>query len=421
MNHMKEIPDPIPKAARPRDPRLDFFRGIGMFIIFMAHMPGNYYTLWIPARFGFSDATEIFVFCSGMASAIAFGKVFSDLSWFMGTARIMQRIWQVYWAHIGLFLIIAALLAAIDATGNFEKNYLASLNLIPFFKDPAQNLVGLLTLTYVPNLFDILPMYIGILFMIPIVMALNRIGFAAVAFFVVGVWLAAQFSYAQLPAEPWSDRTWFFNPFGWQLVFFTGFAFMSGWIPMPPINKWLVIAAIAFLLIAVPIAYFRLLRDFPELREMRGLFRPYKDDTDSLYQYIIHFGKSDFGLLRYIHFLALAYLAWIVAGPGGRNLTSWGFFQPIVSIIHKVGQQALATFMSGLVFGRILGFILDQVGRNWTTVTIANLVGCTAMVGVAYLVSWYKQTPWKTTTPKPLAVADMQIGKANQNNRETAI
>jgi len=52
-----------------------------MFIIFIAHVPGNSWTLWIPARFGFSDATEIFVFCSGMASAIAFGRVFNEHSW----------------------------------------------------------------------------------------------------------------------------------------------------------------------------------------------------------------------------------------------------------------------------------------------------------------------------------------------------
>ena len=62
--------------VRPRDPRLDFFRGLGMFIIFIAHLPWNSWALYIPARFGFSDATEIFVFCSGMASAIAFGRIF---------------------------------------------------------------------------------------------------------------------------------------------------------------------------------------------------------------------------------------------------------------------------------------------------------------------------------------------------------
>jgi hypothetical protein len=59
----------IAAAARAtlRDPRLDFFRGLAMFIILIAHVPSNWWTLWIPARFGFSDATEIFVFCSGMA------------------------------------------------------------------------------------------------------------------------------------------------------------------------------------------------------------------------------------------------------------------------------------------------------------------------------------------------------------------
>ncbi|MDZ4093637.1 MAG: OpgC domain-containing protein, partial [Paracoccaceae bacterium] len=56
-------------GATARDRRLDVFRGLAMFIILIAHTPGNFLTLWIPARFGFSDATEIFVFCSGMASA----------------------------------------------------------------------------------------------------------------------------------------------------------------------------------------------------------------------------------------------------------------------------------------------------------------------------------------------------------------
>ncbi len=64
-------------TPQPRDPRLDFFRGVGMFIILIAHITNNPWTLWIPARFGFSDATEMFVFCSGMASALAFGAVVS--------------------------------------------------------------------------------------------------------------------------------------------------------------------------------------------------------------------------------------------------------------------------------------------------------------------------------------------------------
>ena len=37
----------------PRDQRLDFFRGVTMLIIFIAHTPGNSWNDWIPARFGF--------------------------------------------------------------------------------------------------------------------------------------------------------------------------------------------------------------------------------------------------------------------------------------------------------------------------------------------------------------------------------
>ena len=92
-----------------------------MFIIFISHLPQSWWANWIPARFGFSDATEIFVFCSGMASAIAFGKIFDQSGMLMGTARIGHRMWQVYWAHICQFLVIAAGLAALMNSGYLER------------------------------------------------------------------------------------------------------------------------------------------------------------------------------------------------------------------------------------------------------------------------------------------------------------
>ena len=56
-----------------RDLRLDLVRGVVMLIIFIAHVPGNSWEQFIPARFGFSSAAEVFVFCSGYATALAFG------------------------------------------------------------------------------------------------------------------------------------------------------------------------------------------------------------------------------------------------------------------------------------------------------------------------------------------------------------
>ncbi|MEL6752022.1 MAG: OpgC domain-containing protein, partial [Pseudomonadota bacterium] len=261
---------PVPRI---RDPRLDFFRGLAMFIIFIAHTPRDWWALWIPARFGFSDATEIFVFCSGMASAIAFGGVFARRGWWMGAARIAHRVWQVYWAHIGLFFAVLLLCIAFDQAGIFvseswSKSYVGSLNLKHFFTKTPELVLGLFTLTYVPNYFDILPMYLVILALIPVVVGVHGVSPWVALSLVVGLWLVANaalfgFTPFNLPAEPWSERKWFFNPLGWQLVFFTGFAFMRGWIPAPPVNRRLVIAAIVVLLITIPFAYFRILREVP--------------------------------------------------------------------------------------------------------------------------------------------------------------
>ncbi|WP_281358267.1 OpgC domain-containing protein [Hongsoonwoonella zoysiae] len=380
---------------------MDFFRGLGMFIIYIAHLPNNSWTLWIPARFGFSDATEIFVFCSGMASAIAFGAVFEMRGWMMGTARILYRMWQVYWAHVLQFLVIAAGLVAIQQSGYLEEccglteNYVTKLNLWHFFNKTPDTLPGLLTLTYVPNYFDILPMYIVILALIPVMMAAHRFAGRGAVFALMTVfWLAATFDIISFPAEPWSQREWFFNPLGWQLVFFTGFAFMRGWIPAPPVNRGLMLAAVVLVLITIPLAWFRVYREFEMLSEIRLALRPF-------------WTKTDFGIFRYIHFLALAYLAWIAVGAKGRYLVTDNAWGSVVRVIQKVGQQSLAVFLASLVIAQAAGILRDMVwGRgNPLIVFLANAGGFAALIAVAYAVGWFKGQPWKR---KPVGEASLK-------------
>ncbi|MEM7215288.1 MAG: OpgC domain-containing protein [Pseudomonadota bacterium] len=455
----------LPATARKRDPRLDFFRGIGMFIIFMAHLPGNWFTLYIPARFGLSDATEIFVFCSGMASAIAFGKIFSDMSWLMGAIRIVHRMWQVYWAHIGLFfatLLLMIIQTDIAATGalceyNAKRfcttegsepwNYIGRLNIIHIFQSTngsgdvagttaAQNFAGIMTLTWIPNLFDILPMYIVVLAMVPIVMGLKMLTNKWFAMgLIVLVWLAAQDWVAylagfeqgiNLPAEPWSNRTWFFNPFGWQLVFFTGFAFMMGWLPKPPVKLSLVLTAAFIVLFIVPFSFWGIYRDADNFilsqEAARSLF-----GVDSLEALLLDHSrlkqtglepftifqvvrenywdfmeKTDVGIFRYLHFLFLAYVFWSLAGEGGKNLDFQGVIgKNFVKVVHKVGQQSLAVFLASIVLSRFCGFILDIIGKSWTKMFLVNGAGLLVLIGVAYLVAWLKKTPWKPKANPP--------------------
>ena len=363
-----------------------------MFVIFVAHVPWDWWALWIPARFGFSDATETFVFCSGMASAIAFGGVFGRRGWWMGTARIAHRVWQVYWSHVALFLAVLALTMFLTSLGT-GKNYVLALNLGHVFDLSKGALAGLLTLTYVPNYFDILPMYLVILAMIPLVMALARVSPWAVAAFCGTLWLWANLKLfgldgIDLPAEPWSERDWFFNPFGWQLVFFTGFAFMSGWLPAPPVNRTLVVIAAIVTVASIPFAYFRILDAVPELRAASNSIWVYRD-------------KTDFGVLRYVHFLATAYLAWVAVGPMGRRITDWGPLTWVVDVIRKVGQQSLAVFLSSMFLAQFAGFVLDWIGRSHATMALVNLSGFAAIIAVAYGVSWFKGQPWKGLPAQP--------------------
>lgn len=324
-------------VKRPRDPRLDFFRGVAMAIILVAHIPTNPWILWIPARFGFSDATETFVFCSGFASALAFGATFTDRGWAMGAARIAHRVWQVYWAHVGVFLVTVAMLAAIDAWGLGARAhaYVAEPYVVPFFERTGEALVGLLTLRYVPGLFDILPMYLVILAMVPAVMALHRIGGGpAVAAAVLATWLAATlagfahragadpagwaapFAPLNLPATPWGTSTWFFNPFGWQLVFFIGFGFGMGWLRPPPASRRLVLLALAVVVLSLPLAWHRLYGGLylPEGSALAAALAETRERLEPLWW------KTWQGGLRTLHFLATAYLAWVAVGEGGRLL-----------------------------------------------------------------------------------------------------
>ncbi len=372
-------------ASRPRDPRLDFFRGIAMFIIYIAHLPANGWALWIPARFGFSDATEIFVFCSGMASAIAFGRVFELHGLAMGSARVLYRVWQVYWAHICLFLALAGMLALLQINGLTSNDYVGQLNLWPFFRDPIFQLPGLLTLTYVPNYFDILPMYLVILAMMPLMMvAYYKIGRGAVAALIAFFWLLATFRHVDFSAEPWSDRRWFFNPFAWQLLFFTGFAFIKGWLPAPPVKKRLLFLSAAIIILTVPLAYYRILNAVPALNEL-------SDDIKYLTV------KTEMGILRYVHFLALAYVAWVVVGEGGHRLLMGGFGGKVVRIIKKVGQQSLAVFLASLFLAQGLAILRDELGLKGTVSggIFANLLGFAGLIAVAYCVSWFKGEPWR--------------------------
>jgi hypothetical protein len=362
-----------------------------MLIILIAHIPSNSWASWIPARFGFSDATEIFVFCSGLASALAFGPVFDREGFAEGSLRIARRIWQVYWVHVAAFIATVALLAFADEALGTDRYLRHGLNLGAFLDDPGRRILGFVTLTYVPNYFDILPMYLVILALVPLMMAAARIGLAIVVSITVGLWVLAALGLLELPADRATGRAWFFNPFSWQLLFFIGFAFGRGWVRPKRCDPWLVFLAVGVAVLAAPVSCHYGFSchvgwgTFPWLGDVHRALFPFID-------------KTHLGILRIAHFLAIASIAQLAVGSRSPVLGS-----PLGLVLQLVGRQTLAAFVAGLLLAQALGVVLDITGRALGTVALANLGGCALLVGVAGFVEWLKSPP-RSGRPAPVPV-----------------
>lgn len=373
-------------SPRPnRDVRLDLFRGLAMLIIVIAHTPGNPWNDWIPARFGFSSGAEMFVFCSGFASAMAFGSIFEKRGLMLGTARIAYRIWQLYWAQIALFFVVLTIsLLAKQATGT---DYPDKLAFTWFLTDPAAALPALMSLRYIPHLFDMLPMYIVILSMTPLVIMLHRLGGVALVMAAsFSLWLFVQITGVNLPARPDADYGWFFNPLAWQFLFFTGFALSMGWLPKPPLRlKPLIVAGTVFVILAVPFSFWGITNQFPILHEGLGLIG-------------YHGAPTDLHALRYLHVLALAYLVLSALEPYHHRLEGWAMLHPVLTI----GRQTLAVFLVSIPLSWSMGIMLDAIGRDGVSITFVNLAGLALATAAAYLAGWFKAQPWRK--PKPTSL-----------------
>jgi hypothetical protein len=92
-------------AGGERELRLDLFRGMALWLIFIDHLPPNILTWFTIRNYGFSDATEIFIFISGYTAAFVYGRAMLESGFVIATARIMRRVWQIYVAHVFLFTI----------------------------------------------------------------------------------------------------------------------------------------------------------------------------------------------------------------------------------------------------------------------------------------------------------------------------
>src|SRR5260370_37765954 len=97
-------------AARGRDGRIDLFRGLANWFIFVDHIPHNVVSLFTIRNFGFSGATDIFRFVAGYAASITYARRMLERGCMVGRTLGSTRCWQLYVCEIACVTVYVATL-----------------------------------------------------------------------------------------------------------------------------------------------------------------------------------------------------------------------------------------------------------------------------------------------------------------------
>lgn len=200
-----------------RDYRLDFFRGLALIFIFVDHIPDNVVSFATLRMVAFCDAAEVFIFISGYTAALVYARAIEREGSAMGIARIYRRVWQLYVAHLCLFMIFNAEVAY--ATKFLDNPLFADeLQVGDFQTAGGETFIRVLLLQFQPGLLNILPLYIALLLILPFFLLAIRRSVAMTLAASVVLYVTSWALNWNLPGFPHGNH-WYFNPFAWQLLF----------------------------------------------------------------------------------------------------------------------------------------------------------------------------------------------------------
>ena len=356
-----------------RDVRLDFFRGLALWLIFLDHIPTNVINSFTLRNYGFSDAAELFVFISGYTAAFVYGRAMRERGFIVAGARILKRVWQLYVAHVFLFVIFVAEIAYVSRT--FENPLFAEeMNILDFLREPYETLFQAMLLKFKPANMDILPVYIVLLLGFPPILwlllrspTLALVG--SVALYVVSV----AFDW-NVPSYP--SGAWVINPLCWQLLFvFGAWCALYGAEHLTHVYRSPIVVALA---IGYLVFAFAIVTSW-YVPALHLLVPRWLED------FMYPIDKSNLDPLRFIHFIALAIVA-VRFLPAG--LSSWK--SPLLRPITICGEHSLEIFCLGVFLSFTAHFILVEISGGIGMQILMSAIGIVLMTATAALITWYK-------------------------------
>jgi hypothetical protein len=374
-----EITTPMPSSQllAQRDLRLDFFRGLALFCMFIDHIPDNIMARFTIQSVMFADAAEVFIFISGYTAGMVYGRAMERQGFLLSGVRVYHRVWQLYVAHVFLFMMFMATVGfTVGALNN--PLYAEEFGAANFLNEPGLAVVKALMLQFQPAFMDILPLYIVLLAVLPLVLTGFKSRPWIVIFASVALWLAVQFDKRiALSAYPGPDHVWFFNPFAWQCLFFLG-AWLGwrgnhggvSWFK----PRWLFYFAAALALAGFVIRFSWTLHDFYDPL-------PVAVSAELLWPLL---SKGDLGFLRFANVLAVAFLVSRLIHPQARFLASHGA-RPFVIC----GRNSLHIFCLAILLSVLGHLVLNEYfGGRFMQIAV-SAAGIAIMISVAALMEWF--------------------------------
>ncbi|MCA2012743.1 OpgC domain-containing protein [Cereibacter sphaeroides] len=382
----------LPGAKRPRDPRIDAFRGIALVMIFIDHVPGNPYERFTLRNWGFSDAAEAFFIMSGIAAGLAYSGRFSrEARQRNGLWAAVKPMWLRAWTLYQVQILLTAWAVAIFAAGAIFYNLpelMTQINLRQVFNNTAAALIGIPTLGHQLGYVNILPAYAVLLLAGPAAMLLGMRWPWALAGAAVALWFAAGLWRLNLPAYP-NPGGWFFNPFSWQLIFsiglLTGMAARQGkrFVPYSP---WLFGAALGYLLLVLAWIYVPGFGEFlnHQMARLGSLGAPF---------HIVSHDKTFVALPRLLHVLAMAYV--LASLPIVTRLSGMTWAEPL----RLMGRQGLLVFAGGTVLSLLFQVVMQAWGEPAWMGWVLPPMGIALSVALAWVAEWQKR-PFQPRAPQ---------------------
>jgi hypothetical protein len=355
-----------------RDLRLDLFRGLALFIIFIDHIPRNLAAWLTPQNFFFFDAAEMFIFIAGYSAALIYGRMLRDVGPLLTTVRIGRRCWQLWTAHMLLFITFTAIVSY--TTERFDNPMFADdMGVTVFLREPHLAILNALLLRYHPALMDILPLYIVLFAVFPLILLiLVRSIWAALALSFV-IYVLAYLTQWAPTLYPHGGK-WLFNPLSWLLLFTIGCACAqataTGRRPAPPARYWMV-PVVLFLFCSITINL-----SWTLAQAIEGFPRLFAVEFDRL-------DKRYLNPVRIIDFLAFALLVVHLVRKDHPMLRS-GIAQPII----RCGQNSLGVFCLGALLSYVGHMIMVEFDHSVLSQLVVNAGGIALLLLAGWILSW---------------------------------